>query len=86
MSAPITGFAVLTEPCPHCDGSGHRNIVSGDALRAHRKALGRSLRYTGMLAGGLTATYLHDVEHGRRRATDRVVAAYAALTPAGAAP
>ncbi len=77
----IRGFAVLTEPCPHCDGAGTRLFVSGAAMEAHRKALGRSLRYT---AGqiGVTAPYLHDVEYGRRRATDRVVNGYAALTPA----
>lgn len=77
----IRGFAVLTGPCPHCDGAGTRQFVSGTAMEDHRKALGRSLRYT---AGqiGVTAPYLHDVEHGRRRATDRVVNGYAALTSA----
>lgn len=68
-------FPRRSEPCPHCEGTGQRSVVAGIELAKVRKRSGLSLR---KLADriGVTAAYLHDVEHERRRATDRVIAGY----------
>lgn len=61
--------------CEHCHGSGLRTAVPGQALRAHRVALGWTLRAFAVRLG-FTAPYLCDVEYGRRRATEAIVEAY----------
>lgn len=56
----------------------------GEVVRAARDAAGMSLRALGAAMGGLSAPYLHDVEHDRRRLAPAhwraLVAALPALT------
>jgi transcriptional regulator with XRE-family HTH domain len=54
-------------------------IAEGSRIRHARQSLGITLRELGE-AMGVTAPFLHDVEHGRRQMTDeRVKQAAAAL-------
>ncbi len=62
-----------TEPCPTC-GKG-REVVNPAYLRAIREEAGLSLREMGRRIG-VTATYLCDVELGRRRCTSVIERAY----------
>lgn len=66
------------KPCQACQGRGIVPDVPGEALRRIRQDRGRTLREVAE-ALGFTQPYLSDVEHGRRRATERIVEAYLAL-------
>ena len=63
--------------CPHC---GQAMIeVDGASLRETRESAGVRLRELSRRTG-FSATHLSDVEHGRRRATPAIVAAYLPLS------
>ena len=66
------------EPCRKCAGLGYRIVASPASLRKVRQDAGVGLR---QLASSvlLSASYLCDVELGRRRATPRIVEIYRRL-------
>jgi len=53
------------ERCARCGGKGSIAYIEGTALRIQRMSRQVSLRRLGT-AMGLTASYLHDLEHNRR--------------------
>lgn len=64
--------------CLACDGEGTTRRPDGLAMRAARKAAGRSLR--SMAAEiGCSVAYLSDVELGRRNGNPEILRAYEAL-------
>lgn len=71
--------------CPTCCGRGNVLDVPGEALRKLRTDRGWGLNETARHIG-LTAPYLSDIERGKRRAVEHVVAAYIALDDRKAAP
>lgn len=74
----MSDLEVVVVPCPHCGGKGTVEKADPGSLREVRLAAGLSLRRLGEVIG-VTAMYLWDVEHGRRNATDRIVAGYRGL-------
>ncbi len=67
-------FPTETIPCPTCGAPVTR--IAGSGLRVARVASGLSLRDVAAVVP-CSASHLHDVEVGNRRATDRVVEGYA---------
>lgn len=65
----------VTEQCPNCHGLGYRRRINGTWLRRVRTARGVSLRATAM-ALGVSASYLSDVERGRRWISPDMCARY----------
>jgi DNA-binding transcriptional regulator YiaG len=61
--------------CPRCHGKGEIAMWTGAHLRAIREARGLSLRALAEPAG-VSHVFLSDVEHGRRSASPRALAAY----------
>lgn len=54
--------------CPTCNGTGELPVLDSQGLRSWRKARRLTLRELGRRAG-LSASFLCDIEHGRRLAT-----------------
>lgn len=64
------------QPCPRC---GHaESIVNPGWLRSERQQAGLTLREMARRLG-FSAPYISDIEHGRRAALPKIVAAYEAL-------
>jgi predicted transcriptional regulator len=64
--------------CPLCGGTGHLADARPGALRKRREQCGVSLREVARRLS-LSPSYLHDVELGRRRATEAILHAYERL-------
>ena len=73
-----TGLVRVNYVCEACGGTGGIDGVDPKSMRRHREAKGVGLRE---LARRLdfSASYLSDVERGRRTATDRIVKEYEKL-------
>lgn len=52
--------------CPRCDGRGWNPVVDGESLRTEREAIGLSLREVARRCK-ISASYLSDIELGRRQ-------------------
>lgn len=65
-------------PCPRCAGKGTVVAIDPASMRRVRLAAGRGLReLAGLL--GVSASYLCDIELGRRGVTAKILTAYLAL-------
>ena len=64
--------------CTTCSGSGKVKVPNPEGLREARQRAGLTLRQVAERVGH-SVVYLCDVELGRRRCTEKILAAYEAL-------
>ena len=74
----MTMLRTKREPCRECAGRGYHVVASRGSLRKVRKNAGLGLRQFASLVC-LSPSYICDVECGRRRATERIIAMYRRL-------
>ena len=68
----------ISFPCSHCAGYGRIEVVSPKWLREKRESKNVRLREVARLLG-YSASYLSDVELGRRKCNDITLAVYEKL-------
>lgn len=61
--------------CPHCNGKGCKRVLNGAALRSVRELKQISLREMARKLG-FSASYISDVELGKRQGTENIAKAY----------